>query len=71
MKEAASESSMTVIAIILIGIIVAVATPIVTNMMSSTKDRATCLNRGECFDPASSGDGCVPCGDGTTGTSQS
>ena len=59
MKEAASESSMTVIAIILIGIIVAVATPLITNMMSSTGNRADCLNRGMCFDPATNG--CNPC----------
>ncbi len=49
MKEAASESSMTVIAIILIGIIVAVATPLITNMMSNTNDRATCMNDGGCW----------------------
>ncbi len=49
MKEAASESSMTVIAIILIGIIVAVATPLITSMMDNTNQRATCMNEGGCW----------------------
>lgn len=49
MKEAASEANMTVVAIILIGIIVAIATPIVTNMMNNTNDRATCMNDGGCW----------------------
>lgn len=46
MKEAAGEANMTVVTIILIGIIVAVATPIVTNMMNTTQERAECMNNG-------------------------
>jgi putative effector of murein hydrolase len=46
MKEAAGEANMTVVTIILIGIIVAVATPIVTSMMNNTKARTTCMNNG-------------------------
>lgn len=46
MKEAASEANMTVVAIILIGIIVAVATPIITGMMKTTQKRACCQNAG-------------------------
>lgn len=46
MKEAAGEANMTVVTIILIGIIVAVATPIITNMMNNTKNRSECMNNG-------------------------
>lgn len=50
MKEAAGEANMTVVTIILIGIIVAVATPIVTNMMNNTKQRSECMNNGGYWD---------------------
>lgn len=46
MKEAAGEANMTVVTIILIGIIVAVVTPIVTTMMSNTSKRSSCQNDG-------------------------
>lgn len=46
MKEAAGEANMTVVTIILIGIIVAVATPLITNMMKNTKERSECSNNG-------------------------
>lgn len=46
MKEAAGEANMTVITIILIGIILAVATPIINNLLSSTKAKTECLNGG-------------------------
>ena len=46
MKEAASEANLTVVAIILIGVIVAVATPIINSMMNTTKERAECMNKG-------------------------
>lgn len=46
MKEAAGEANMTVVTIILIGIIAAVATPIVKNMLDSTKTKTECLNNG-------------------------
>ncbi len=46
MKEASGEANMTVVTIILIGIIVAIATPIVTNMMNNTKTRTDCMNNG-------------------------
>ena len=46
MKDAASEANMTVVAIILIGIIVAVATPIITSMMKTTQKRACCQSNG-------------------------
>lgn len=49
MKEAAGEANLTVVAIILIGVIVAIATPIVTNMMNNTQQRANCMNDGGCW----------------------
>jgi len=46
MKEAAGEANMTVVTIILIAAIVAIATPIITSMMSSTKNKSECYNAG-------------------------
>ena len=46
MKEAAGEANMTVVTIILIAAIVAIATPIITSMMSSTANKSECYNRG-------------------------
>lgn len=50
MKEAAGEANLTVVAIILIGVIAAVVTPIVTDMMNTTKERSECLNSGGTWD---------------------
>ena len=46
MKEAAGEANMTVVTIILIGVIVAVATPIVNSMMQNTQKQSCCMNNG-------------------------
>ena len=46
MKEAAGEANMTVITIILIGVIAAIAIPLVNNAMNSTKKQACCTNVG-------------------------
>ena len=46
MKEATGEANMTVVTIILIAAIVAISTPLVTNMMNSTKEKAECMNNG-------------------------
>ena len=46
MKEAAGEANLTVVAIILIGIVVAIATPLITNLMESTDARARCVDNG-------------------------
>lgn len=46
MKEAAGEANLTVVAIILIGVIVAVVTPIITGMMENTQKRACCMDSG-------------------------
>lgn len=50
MKEAAGEANLTVVAIILIGVIVAVATPIINNMMNSSAQRACCTDAGGVWD---------------------
>ena len=46
MKEAAGEANMTVITIILIGVIAAVAIPLITNTMNSQNERVECMNAG-------------------------
>lgn len=46
MKEAAGEANLTVVAIILIGVVVAVVTPLVTSMMQSSAKRACCNDAG-------------------------
>lgn len=46
MKEAAGEANLTVVAIILIGVIVAVVTPLVNSLMSNTACRACCTDSG-------------------------
>ncbi len=57
MKEAAGEANMTVVTIILIGVIVAVATPIVKNMMDNTKKQADCMNAGGVWENGSCSNG--------------
>ena len=46
MKEAAGEANMTVITIILIGVIAAIAIPLVTSLMSNTANRTCCTDAG-------------------------
>lgn len=46
MKEAAGEANMTVVTIILIGVVVAIATPIITNLIKSSSERGECTNNG-------------------------
>lgn len=46
MKEATGEANMTVVTIILIAAIVAIATPIVNDMMKNTDAKAKCMNSG-------------------------
>lgn len=46
MKEAAGEANMTVVTIILIGVVVAVATPIINSLMSSSAKKACCTDAG-------------------------
>lgn len=49
MKEATGEANMTVVTIILISVIVAIATPLVKNMMDNTKQHSECMNNGGCW----------------------
>ncbi len=57
MKEAAGEANLTVVAIILIGVIVAIATPIISNIMTGMNARSCCVDAGgewvggECQNP--------------------
>ncbi|MBS7020778.1 MAG: hypothetical protein KH135_02765 [Firmicutes bacterium] len=46
MKEAAGEANVTVLTILLIGIVALVATPLITSIMNSTKNRSCCTNAG-------------------------
>lgn len=46
MKEAAGEANLTVVAIILIGVVVAVVTPLVNSLMKSANGRACCTDGG-------------------------
>lgn len=46
MKEATGETNMTVVTIIIIGVIVAIATPIISNLMRDTEGKAECFNNG-------------------------
>lgn len=57
MKEASGEANLTVITIILIGVIVAVVTPLITSLMNNTEARTNCLNDGKCWE----NNQCGPC----------
>lgn len=46
MKEAAGEANMTVITIILIGIIAAIAYPMIQGIMEQQDERTQCMNNG-------------------------
>jgi hypothetical protein len=46
MKEAAGETNVTVITIVLIGIVAAIATPLITTLMTNTKTKSCCTNAG-------------------------
>ena len=50
MKEAAGEANMTVITIIQIGIIAAIAYPMITNIMEQQDERTQCINNGGVWD---------------------
>ena len=46
MKEAAGEANMTVVTIIIIGVVMAIATPIIKGLVQQTKERGECINNG-------------------------
>lgn len=59
MKEASGEANLTVVTIILIGVVVAIATPIVNDMMSNTSKKSCCMSNGGVW--ASSGGTAAQC----------
>lgn len=50
MKEAAGEANLTVVAVVLIGIVVAVATPIIKSLLDGVNQKACCTNAGYVWD---------------------
>ncbi len=46
MKEAAGEANLTVVAIILIAVVVAVATPLINSLMKNSARRSCCTDAG-------------------------
>ncbi len=46
MKEATGEANMTIVTVVLIGIITLIATPIITNLVQQSRNRACCVNNG-------------------------
>ena len=64
MKEASGEANMTVITIILIGVIAAIAIPLVNNAMTGTAKRAACQEIGGTLE----GDTCTYYKNGSTTT---
>lgn len=71
MKEAAGEANLTVIAIILIGVIAAVVTPIINSTMTTTAKRSCCQNYGgvwksnRCYETTATGAQGAQIGDAT------
>lgn len=57
MKEAAGEANLTVVAIILIGVIVAIATPLIGSLMDNAAKRSCCIDSGGTWN----GSGTVKC----------
>lgn len=57
MKEATGEANMTVITIVIIALVLAIGTPIVTNLLNNTKESSDCSAKGNvwygghCFTP--------------------
>jgi hypothetical protein len=46
MKEAAGEANLTVVAIILIAVVVAVATPLINSLMHTSANKSCCTDAG-------------------------
>lgn len=60
MKEAAGEANLTVVAIILIAVVVAVATPLISSLMKGSASKACCTDAGGVW----KGGKCVDAGNG-------
>lgn len=75
MKEAAGEANLTVVAIILIGVVVAVVTPLISTLMNNTAKRSCCIDSGgtweggNCKNPGSSFNSCVSSASNKSGRS--
>lgn len=52
MKEATGEANMTIVTVIIIAAVVAIATPLILNMMKSTNNKSKCFNEGKNYDAA-------------------
>lgn len=50
MKEATGEANMTIVTVILIAAVVAIATPIITGMLGTMSEKTDCLNNGGNWD---------------------
>lgn len=61
MKEASGEANITVLTILLIGIVALVATPLITNIMKTTKNKSCCTSAGGKW----SGNRCIDAGSDT------
>lgn len=60
MKEAAGEANLTVITIIILGVVAAIMTPIITNVLNSSKAKSECIAKGYIWDESRSGnDKCI------------
>ena len=65
MKEAAGEANLTVIVIVLIGIIVAVATPMIQNVLANVQKQSCCQSaggtwsKGKCKNGGTAYDECI------------
>ncbi len=46
MKEAAGEANLTVIAVVLIGVVAAIATPLISNLLAGAAEKSCCSNAG-------------------------
>ncbi len=57
MKEAAGEANLTVVAIILIAVVVAVATPLVSSLMKNASKRSCCTDAGGVWEKNTCKDG--------------
>jgi len=55
MKEAAGEANLTVVAIILIAVVVAVATPLINSLMKTSSKKACCTDAGGVWSGSSCG----------------
>lgn len=50
MKEAAGEANLTVITIIILGVVAAIMTPIITGILNSNADRGKCTSAGYIYE---------------------